>query len=184
MNTKDTSTDPRGTLPSVRDHDFYLELPEFDTSVYVYKRPDLQKLMDYLEKEVEAVIFSTAHQTYVDRIMDKIDPERKVFKHRLYQEHCNKIDNKEEDVQALVKDLDLLGRDQSRVVLVDNKAFSFWCNPDNGIVVKEFRGSDVEELELDSLLSLLTEIKGKKDVRKTLEKKFLIRDALRDSNLI
>jgi len=55
-----------------------------------------------------------------------------VFKHRIYQENCSRIVYAEEDVYDFVKDLNRLGRDLSRTVLVDAKPFVFWPNPDNG----------------------------------------------------
>ena len=55
-----------------------------------------------------------------------------MFKHRIYQEGCSRIAYAEEDVYDFVKDLDRLGRDLSRTVLIDAKPFVFWANPDNG----------------------------------------------------
>ena len=136
----------------------YLELPEFDTSVYVYKRPQLDKLLQFLETQVEAVLFTTAHSIYVERIMAKVDPEKRIFKYRICQEGCDRVEHGEEEVDTLVKDLGLLGRDLARVVLVDSKPFSFWSHPDNAHPVKEYRGGVLEEADFELLLASLQEL--------------------------
>ena len=33
-------------------------------------------------------IFTHHQRSYADPIIDKLDPERKIFKHRFYSEHC------------------------------------------------------------------------------------------------
>lgn len=182
--TKATSTSRPGRPCSHRDHDFFLELPEFDTSVYVYKRPHLDDLMKFLETEVEAVLFTTAHAAYVDRIMAKVDPEKKVFRHRVCQEGCDRVEDGEEEVDTLVKDLGLLGRDLGRVVLVDSKPFSFWSHPDNAYPLKEYRGGVLDEPDLGLLLDSLRELKTAADVRPLLAQRFFVRDALREANLL
>ena len=51
----------------------------------------------------------------------------------MYQDSCNKIVHEEENIDDFVKDLDRLGRDPSRYVYIDSKAFAFWLNPENGL---------------------------------------------------
>ena len=63
-----------------------------------------------------------------------VDPD-KIFKHRLYQDSCNKIILEDENVDDFVKDLDLLNRDLDRMIYVDCKAITFWPNPDNGNIL-------------------------------------------------
>ena len=167
-----------------REHDLYLELPEFNTSIYVYKRPHLDTLMNYLETEVEAVLFTTAHEYYVEKIMAKVDPEKKVFKHRIYQADCDRVEYKDEEVDTLVKDLGVVGRDLSRVVLVDSKPFSFWSHPDNAYPLKEYRGGVLDEPDLALLLDSLRGLQTAADVRPPLAQRFSVRDALREANLL
>jgi TFIIF-interacting CTD phosphatase-like protein len=140
--------------------------------------------LKFLETEVEAVLFTTAHQAYVDRIMAKVDPGNKVFKHRVCQESCNRVEHGEEEVDTLVKDLGLLGRDLARVVLVDSKPFSFWSHPDNAYPLKEYRGGVFDEPDLELLIDSLRELQAAKDVRPILGQRFFVRDALRESNLL
>jgi TFIIF-interacting CTD phosphatase-like protein len=64
-------------------------------------------------------------------MQDTVDPSG-VFKHRLYQNSCNKVILEEENIDDFVKDLGRLGRDLNRVIYIDCKAFTFWVNPNNG----------------------------------------------------
>lgn len=67
-------------------------------------------------------------------IKDVVDP-KKVFKHRLYQDSCDKVILEEENIDDFVKDLDRLNRDLKRTIYVDCKAITFWPNPDNGEIL-------------------------------------------------
>ena len=140
--------------------------------------------MHFLETEAEAVLFTTAHAAYVDRIMAKVDPEKKVFRHRVSQEGCDRVEHGEEEVDTLVKDLGLLGRDLARVVLVDSKPFSFWSHPDNAYPLKEYRGGVLDEPDLALLLDSLRGLQTAADVRPPLAQRFSVRDALREANLL
>ncbi len=77
------------------------------------------------------MVFSAGVNSYVQLVMSLIDPTRKI-KHILTQEHCNRIVEEESDIDEYVKDLNLLGRDLSKVVYIDCKPMSFWLHPDNG----------------------------------------------------
>lgn len=68
-------------------------------------------------------------QDYADWVIDQIDPMRYV-NHRLYRQHA--IPNG----QFYIKDLDKLGRDLSKVIIVDNVAENFQLQPKNGIFIK------------------------------------------------
>ena len=64
---------------------------------------------------------------------DIVDPD-KVFKHRFYQDSCDKIVLEEEQIDDFVKDMGRLNRDLKRLIYIDCKAFTFWVNPNNGIL--------------------------------------------------
>lgn len=65
-------------------------------------------------------IFTAAEQGYADLILDRIDPERKYFKERLYRQHCFKVG------EVYVKDLRIIDdRSLEDTVIVDNSILSF-----------------------------------------------------------
>lgn len=65
------------------------------------------------------MIFTAAEQNYADKIIDLLDPERKLVAHRLYRDSCTAFDS------LLVKDLRVLGRDLAKTLIVDNSPSAF-----------------------------------------------------------
>jgi len=95
-------------------------------------------------------------------VLDSIDTDRLIF-HRLYRQHIQ-IEN-----FRSVKDLSKLGRDLTKLIIVDNIAENFKLQPENGIVIKTWR-DDMRDNALLELAQILLEIVKKrvKDVRKAL----------------
>jgi len=169
----------------LRDYDYLLEFKKYDTFLSVYKREYLDQFLAYLKENTEAVLFCAGEKEYVDFVMDQIDPDKSVFKHRIYQEACSRIVYAEEDVYDFVKDLNRLGRDLSRTVLIDAKPFVFWPNPDNGLPIIEFGADKVEkDFELLNMIDVLEDLKKEKDVRVALNERYCIRQALEDSKML
>ena len=88
------------------------------------------------------MVFTSAVQGYADKIIEYLDPEEKYIQHRLYRCSCY--------CHGLtfphIKDLRILNRDLSQVILVDNSFFTFWFNIDNGVPILPFRGVQDDEL--------------------------------------
>ena len=106
------------------------------------------------------VVFTAATQDYADPIINAIEQKGTTFDHRLYRVHTIIINN------DFVKDLSRLGRDLSRVIIVDNMEQNYKLQPDNGITIRPFWGKDVNDMALMDLLTILTNIVNKNmDVR-------------------
>lgn len=54
-------------------------------------RPYMYECLERLNEYYELAVFTAAEQTYADKILDHIDPDRKFFKHRLYRQHCVEV---------------------------------------------------------------------------------------------
>lgn len=89
-------------------------------------------------------------------MLNRLDP-RNLICSRLYREHCIPFRGQ------LVKDLSLLGRSLSSVVIVDNCARSFLLQKKNGIECQPFLG-DEKDCELENLTHFLQYL-AKKSVR-------------------
>jgi len=77
------------------------------------------------------IVFTASHECYASKVIDYLDPENKLVSHRLYREHCITTD---EGVH--IKDLRILkNRDLKNIVLIDNAAYSFGYQIDNGIPI-------------------------------------------------
>ena len=76
-----------------------------------------------------------------------MDPNH-VISSRLFRDHCVKSDG------VFVKDLGLLGRDLSSIVIIDNAAQSFKFQPRNGIECAPFI-DDASDTELSDMVPFL-----------------------------
>ena len=100
-------------------------------------RPGLLEFLSELKKRnCEPVVYTASTQDYADPICDAIEAEEKFFICRLYRQHSVIINNE------FVKDLSKLGRDLSRVIIVDNNDKNFILQQKNGILIKAFNGTD------------------------------------------
>lgn len=128
----------------MRKYDYYTEFDEYDACLSIYKRKNLQNFLNYLSEECEPVLWSTGVQSYVETVLNYIDPDKKI-PYVITQKDCDLIFKEDEGLDLFVKDLNLLGRDLSRVVYLDSKPLSYWLHPDNCFRVEEFRADMSEQ---------------------------------------
>jgi len=69
-------------------------------------------------KHYEIVVFTAAMQEYADWVLDNIDKNKNI-KYRLYRHHASP------DGLSFVKDLSKIGRDLSKMIIIDNLAENF-----------------------------------------------------------
>ena len=82
-----------------------------------------------------------------------------------------------------VKDLSLLGRDMSNVVIVDNLVQAFGFQLDNGIPIASFY-DDEQDIELLKLLSFLQKLVWVPDVRPLVMNKFRLKQIVQGSSAL
>ena len=121
-------------------------------------RPHAREVLKRLAEEFELMIFTASHEAYANAVMDYLDPEG-VVQHRLYRRHCDYIEE-----GYYVKDMRVLGRDLSKVVLVDNAAYSYAFQVNNGIPILPYYEGE-HDFELKALQEYLLSLKGCQDVR-------------------
>jgi TFIIF-interacting CTD phosphatase-like protein len=89
---------------------------------------------------------------YADPILDKIDPEKTIFKKRMYRDSCIKCE------QFFIKDLDvILDREKKNIIIVDNSILSFAFDLANGVPINSFMGDEEDDKDLLYLISFLEE---------------------------
>mmetsp|Transcript_21192 Transcript_21192/g.36392 ORF Transcript_21192/g.36392 Transcript_21192/m.36392 type:complete len:306 (-) Transcript_21192:367-1284(-) len=99
----------------------------------------------------ELVVFTAGTREYAEPIIKKIDEEDKFFSMKLFRDCTTFINGNH------VKDLSKLGKDLSRVIIIDNLQHSFALHPKNGIVIKPFI-NDVRDRALLHLTPFLRSI--------------------------
>lgn len=119
--------------------------------VYVKFRPYLLEFLDLVCTRFEVVIFTASVASYCNCVMDIIDPRGKLGNLRLFREHCTKRNG------SYIKDLIMLGRDLSKIVIIDNSPTAYLFQQRNAIPIKTWTGdeSDTELLKLFFLLGKL-----------------------------
>ena len=116
-------------------------------------RPYLYNFLNLIKEYYEIIIFTASTKIYADSILDAIEIQRgKYFNYRLYREHCSIIDN------DYIKDISLIGRDISKVIIVDNMQQNFRLQKNNGILISSFWGEDNNDKALLKLGKILVSI--------------------------
>lgn len=106
------------------------------------------------------MVFTASHACYANVVINHIDPEGYFFSHRFFREHCYKTEE-----GMYVKDLRVIDRDLSRMLLIDNAAYSYAFQPENGVPILPFYDNRADN-ELKSLTGYLKQMFGVPDVRK------------------
>lgn len=87
--------------------------------VYVRKRPHLDRFLQWIAGKFEVTIFTASQQVYAEKLLNLLDPEGRYITYRLYRDSCLNVDGN------YLKDLNVLGRDMGKTVLVDNSPHAF-----------------------------------------------------------
>ena len=129
-------------------------------------RPGLNQFLTEISKLYEIILFTSAKQEYADPIIDLIDKDKIFFEKRLYRQHALLLND------TFVKDLTKLGRDLSKIIILDNRPQSYSLQKENGIYIKSFLGDDKYDNALIDLIPILKKIASNSynDVRKEIKK--------------
>ena len=143
-------------------------------SVNVRKRPYLEEFLQRVHGKFEVIVFTASQQVYADELLDRIDPERKYIKHRIFREACLAVEGN------YLKDLNVCQRDMKQMVLVDNSPHAFGYQVDNGIPIESWFDdpSDRELLKLERFLRTLHDVA---DVREVVRQEFGSWKKIRDA---
>ena len=78
------------TVDPVDDPDmvFGVEFNGVDYQVHVRYRPFLREFLEAVSERFEVVVFTASQQVYADKLLDRIDPEGRYIKHRMFRDSC------------------------------------------------------------------------------------------------
>lgn len=144
---------------------FDVTFNDVEYKVYARKRPNMEKFLQQMSSMFEVVVFTASQQVYADKLLDIIDPSGSLIKYRVFRDSCTPIEGN------YLKDLRILGRDLSKVVIVDNSPQAFVFQMDNGIPIESWFEKQDDTGLLD-LIPFLEQLKTVDDVRPLVREKF------------
>ena len=91
-----------------------LQNQEFGGDCYVYQRPHLREFLRQVVQLGSVSVFTNNKRSYADPIIDKLDPDRKIFKNRFYNENCSNADGEIlKDMRCLEQQVEPTGTGQA-----------------------------------------------------------------------
>ena len=139
----------------------------------VNKRPGLDAFLKLASAQYDVYIFTAGLRMYIQPVIDILDPDGVLFTGCYFRDSCVLKNG------LYLKDLEIIQRPLSRVVLVDNNPISFLPQPSNGIPVPSFY-DDPYDTTLVALQKVLSHIAKKEDVRPSLTAMFRLPDLLEE----
>ncbi|XP_046906239.1 CTD small phosphatase-like protein 3 [Hypomesus transpacificus] len=146
------------------DYTFRTAFQDHEYKVYVILRPYVKDFLQAMSKVFEMFVYTSAKKEYAEKILDILDPRRKLFRHRLYQVDCTCV------LGHYVKDLGVLQRDLAKTVVLDNAPHTYPYHLMNMIPIKSWSG-DKEDKELQKLIPYLERLSGADDFRAVLKRR-------------
>jgi Dullard-like phosphatase family protein len=117
-------------------------------------RPFAREVLAAANRDFEVMIFTASHRCYADEVMDYLDPTGELIHHRLYRDSCIQKNG------VFIKDLRILAnRNLDSVVIVDNSAYCFAYQLENGIPIISWfdDGNDRELYKLVEYIRILAQ---------------------------
>ena len=127
-------------------------------------RDGLFSFLSMIKIYYELISFSNEPKNITEAIIKEIESEKKYFDFYLNRENCILYENN------LVKDISLIGRDISKVIIIDDDENCFKLNKENGIKISNYNGNNNDNIlfELKKILILIYK-KNYDDIRIALK---------------
>ncbi|XP_051894092.1 CTD small phosphatase-like protein 2 [Pristis pectinata] len=151
-------------MTPMEDTDFVLPVHFQDKNyqVYVRLRPFCREFLESVSQFYEIILFTSATKEYTDKVLDILDPQRRIIRHRLYRKHCICV------MGNYVRELMVLGRNLARTVFVDSSAEALAGQTANGIQIKSWFKNPSDQ-ELRKLIPFLQRLAQLDDVRPVIQ---------------
>ncbi|XP_054913256.1 CTD small phosphatase-like protein 3 isoform X1 [Poeciliopsis prolifica] len=146
------------------DYTFYTTFQDHQYKVYMILRPHVREFLQAMAKIYELFVYTCAKKEYAEKILEVLDPQKKLFRHRLYQDDCACV------LGHYIKDLSILGRDLTKTVVLDNAPHTYPYHLMNTIPIKSWSGGS-EDKELQKLVSYMERLAPAEDFQEVLKKR-------------
>jgi len=136
----------------------------YDGRIGVNFRPGLKNFLEFVSRNFEVVLFTSATEEYANKVLEIIDPKHTIFSYKLYRQHCSQIGS-----FSTTKDLSILSnRDVDSIFLIDNNILNMVNQIDNGYLIPSFY-DDSSDRELSKLQKFLED---SVNIKASLREKF------------
>ena len=144
-----------------------LQLPTGEKTIVGFNiRPYAMEVLEAASQLHEVIVFTASAKAYADCVLDYLDPCGTLIHHRLYRSSCILTQG------VYIKDLRILkNRKLEDTIIIDNSAYSFAFQIDNGIPIIEWK-DDRTDRELYNLIGYLRMIVKEGDVREINQRAF------------
>ncbi|KAF9934128.1 hypothetical protein FBU30_003409 [Linnemannia zychae] len=142
--------------------------------VYGRIRPGMYEFLEKMSEKFEVITFTASQECYAEALLKIIDPEKKFIRHRYYRDSCVPV------FGNYVKDLRILNRDLSKVVIVDNSPQAFGYQISNGVPIESWY-DDKSDQELSKLMDFLETLHGVDDVRPMIDEHYKLHERIHKS---
>lgn len=125
------------------------------------------EILKELSTIFEIIVFTASHSCYANVVLDYLDPKGVYIHHRLFRESCVQTPQ-----GVYIKDLRIFGdRELSDLILVDNAAYSFGNQLENGVPIIPYYNNK-EDQELKNLVPFLKTLAEAEDLREVIRQTF------------
>jgi len=129
---------------------------------FVRKRPDVDTFLEIVSQWFEVIVFTASMSSYANAVIDSLDPKRRI-KRRFFRQSCT------HRAGSYIKDLQVVCKDLSKVVIIDNSPVAYSFNKENAIPIDDWIGTNYRDESLLRLIPLLEELSHAEDVREVLK---------------
>ncbi|KAF9928450.1 hypothetical protein BGZ65_006264 [Modicella reniformis] len=150
---------------------FPVEYNQETWKVFGRIRPGMQEFLEKMSTMFEVITFTASQECYAEALLKIIDPDKKYIRHRYYRDSCVPV------FGNYVKDLRILNRDLSKVIIIDNSPQAFGYQISNGIPIESWY-DDKSDRELYKVMSFLETIGSVDDVRPRIDEHYKLQEKI------
>ncbi len=135
--------------------------------VWIVERPGLGEFLELMSQYFEIFLFTAGIRQYGIKVLKKIDPKMTI-RYFLYRRFCTFLGRNSKNQELYTKNISILGRDEKKTILVDDRDYSFVFNSKSGVLVSPFDG-DSDDNELQKLGKFLIYCSELTDIREKVK---------------